>query len=186
MPSRLTSSRSSKRVSSRSLHPGSPERLVEQQDARFFDDRPRQGETLLLPAAQERAPGDRPSLRVGRAPKRALTLSRISLARELMSHLAQGKRHVLEDIQVRPNRVGLKHHADVSIIGAARKFARSKKRPDRRRRKFCPCSGVSRPATERRVVVLPQPLGPSRVKKWPCCECRHRYHARRAPGLRSV
>ena len=30
-----------------------------------------------------------------------------------------------------------------------------------------PESGCSRPATDRSVVVLPQPEGPSRVKNWP-------------------
>src|SRR5687767_13760989 len=31
-----------------------------------------------------------------------------------------------------------------------------------------PERGFSRPAIERKVVVLPQPLGPSRVKSFPC------------------
>ena len=37
----------------------------------------------------------------------------------------------------------------------------------RSRRVISPASGRSRPATSRRVVVLPQPLGPSRVKTSP-------------------
>ena len=43
----------------------------------------------------------------------------------------------------------------------SRRGAEATSRP---RRVISPASGCSSPATSRRVVVLPQPLGPSRVK----------------------
>ena len=92
------------------------ERLVEQQDTRFFDDRARQGETLLLPAAQERRRAIGSSPRVGRASKRGRLYRVFAGANTYVSSRA-GESHVFENIQVRPNRVGLKHHADVAIIG---------------------------------------------------------------------
>ena len=41
-------------------------------------------------------------------------------------------------------------------------------------KKISPASGVSKPATMRNVVVLPQPLGPSRVRISPCSTSRER------------
>ena len=81
----------------------------------------RQGADAAAARRSRKAPGDRLSLRVGRAPKRARPYRVFAGARTYVSSRA-GKRHVLENIQVRPNRVGLKHHADVSIIGRHESF----------------------------------------------------------------
>jgi len=44
---------------------------------------------------------------------------------------------------------------------------RARLKTTRSPKRISPSSGRSRPATQRSVVDLPQPLGPSRVRIWP-------------------
>ncbi len=98
-------------------HPGVQvrQRLVEQQQRRLPHDGARQGDPLLLAAREHGggAPGHRfhadqlqgshhPVLDLGAGPARSLDAQRI--------------RHVLEHVQVRPDRVGLEHHANRAVV----------------------------------------------------------------------
>ena len=75
--------------------------------------------------------------------------------------MAQRIGDVLAHRHVRPHRIGLEHHADVAQARRHQHAARRRRHhlaadADRARRSEC-----SRPATQRSVVVLPQPEGPS-------------------------
>jgi len=114
IPKRFTNSRSSNR-SPPQLRVQVAERLVEQQDARFSDDCPSEREALLLPPLRNGA---------GRSAKPSLDECQYvfnfvgeSVAGKLAFHFAQREGDVFKNIQMRPNGVGLKHHADVAIVG---------------------------------------------------------------------
>ena len=67
---------------------------------------------------------------------------------------AQAERHVLEDGKMRKQRIALKHQPDVATVGRLLLDGAPLS-------KMLPSVGVSNPAMQRKVVVLPQPLGPS-------------------------
>ncbi len=92
------------------------ERLVEQQDRRLAHQRARQRQALLLAARQERR-GTVLEARQLHQLERLHHLVTDLLAVEPPLHLAQRERHVLEHVHVRPDGVGLEHHADVALVG---------------------------------------------------------------------
>ena len=67
---------------------------------------------------------------------------------------------------VRPDRVGLEHHADVAALRLDEHAGR-RRRPTWSPTVMRPAVGTSSPAMQRSVVVLPQPLGPSSVTVLP-------------------
>ncbi len=73
----------------------------------------------------------------------------------------EAERDVLGDVEVREQCVVLEDGVDRVACTASRRSSRC------RRGGSCPDVGVSRPATMRSVVVLPQPDGPSRAKNEP-------------------
>ena len=133
------------------------ERLVEQQDARAVDQRAGERDPLLL-AARELArlapvePGEADELEDFEH-----ALPQLAAAHALA---AQPEGDVLEDRQVREERVALEDRVDVALV---------RRQPgdvavaevDR------PRVGSSKPPIIRSVVVLPQPDGPSSAKKLP-------------------
>ena len=90
------------------------ERLVEEQDVRLVDQRPAEREPLHLPAAQERG---RPRLVPGEPDQVEhpghLVLDDGALGPAQLERV----RNVGEDRHVRPDRVGLKDHAEVALVG---------------------------------------------------------------------
>ena len=140
------------------------QRLVEQQELRLHHERARQRQALLLAA------GELGRLALGQMVER----DRGEHAHHLVADLAawrspahlQREGDVLEHVHVRPDRVGLEHHAEVALVGRhEHALARTNRR--RGRRPDLAAVGFSRPAIERSVVVLPQPEGPSSVKSLP-------------------
>ena len=135
------------------------ERLVEQQHARMVDERPRERDALLLAARElarlpllEQAEPDE----LERVAHALLQLA----AAQLLA--AQPEGDVLEDREVREERVRLEHGVDVALV------RRQRRRRPRRRARCGPSVGSSKPPIMRSVVVLPQPDGPSSAKKRPC------------------
>jgi hypothetical protein len=70
--------------------------------------------------------------------------------------------HVLPHRHMRPHRIGLKHHAELAQRGGTR-MPRSGDETTLPAMLISPEVGCSSPATQRSVVVLPQPEGPSRT-----------------------
>ena len=133
------------------------ERLVEQQHARAVDERARERDALLL-AARELA-------RLAAAEPSSPTSSSISSTRPLHLPLvdalaAQPEGDVLEDGQVREERVALEDGVDVAPV---------RRQPDdvAVAEEDRALVGSSKPPIIRSVVVLPQPDGPSSAKKEP-------------------
>ncbi len=99
------------------------ERLVEQEQLRLHDERPREREALLLPA------GELGRLAVGKL----IELHRSEDAQDLVPNFLPGKPavadlqrkgRVLEDVHVRPDGVGLEHHAEAAPVGRDEDVAR--------------------------------------------------------------
>ena len=75
--------------------------------------------------------------------------------------ISSGKAMFCEHRHVRIERVALEHHGDVAILGVERGDVLA---VDRRR---APEVGMSRPARMRKVVLFPEPDGPSSAKNSP-------------------
>ena len=141
----------------------SAERLVEQQHLRAVDQRPGQGHALLL-AAGELA---------GAALAEAAELDQLEHLVDLLLDVldaaaAQPEGDVLEDVEVREQRVVLEHRVDRALVGLEPADVLP---GDGDRSRW---SAPRDPATIRSVVVLPQPDGPSSAKNAPCSTTRSR------------
>src|SRR5215475_10248716 len=90
------------------------ERFIQQQDSRLSDQRPCERDPLLLPTAQQRP---RPIFETGHTDQ--LQCSPHAIADFFAGKFARFERksHVLSDSHMGPDRVGLKYHTDVSLIG---------------------------------------------------------------------
>ena len=121
------------------------------------DQRPPQRDALLLAAGQKRrGPVVQPLQPEALQHRHDL----VADLRRRQAPAAQREGDVLEHVHVRPDGVGLEHHAHAPLVGrrsicSAEVTTRSPTRT--------PASGRSSPAIMRSVVVLPQPLGPSSV-----------------------
>ena len=89
------------------------ERLVEQQELRLHHQGAREREPLLLAAGELG----------GVAIDQLLERDRVQHAHDLVADVLLGepahlqrKRHVLEDVHVRPDGVGLEHHAEIALV----------------------------------------------------------------------
>ena len=132
------------------------ERLVEEQDVGPVDQGPRQRDALL------HATGELVRLLAAGVAELDEVEGVLRLGLEVLVTAApQPEGDVVHDAHVREERVGLEHRVDVALVGAGRVMSVSPIR-------IWPAVGSSRPATIRRVVVLPQPEGPSRAKNEPC------------------
>ena len=178
MPSRCCSSRELDAHLLAQLGVEVGQRLVEQQHLRLAHQRARKRHALLLAAGELRRRAvlvARHAAPVSSALQHLLASSRRA---EYLRSRATSQREgdVLEHRHVRPDRIGLEHHADVAVCAAARRCRLPVSHTARRRSTILPASGRSRPAMQRSVVVLPQPDGPSSVKNWPrsTCGCRLR------------
>ena len=140
------------------------ERLVEQEEVR------------LVHQARGRAPGAAAGRRSagcraalpgppGR-PARARGRPASRIAGRGMPRSSQGIGDVLEHGHVRPDRVATGTPCRGCACSGGTKSRRAAEATTRRAGDLAP-SGCSRPATMRSVVVLPQPLGPSRVNTSP-------------------
>src|SRR4029077_17302394 len=91
------------------------QRFVEQQHPGLFDQRAAEGKPLLLAAAQKwrRAVGE--AIELNQSERRANFFVNLRL-RQARPHLSQGKGDVFKDIQMRPNGIKLKDHADISFV----------------------------------------------------------------------
>ena len=140
------------------------ERLVEQQDLGVVDERARERDALLL------APRELVRPAVGLAPRgrraRALRATRRSISSRATFLRLQPEGDVVADAEVREERVALEDGVGRPLVRGQRDDVLA---VDQDRG---PSLGSSKPATIRSVVVLPQPLGPSRVKNSPCRELR--------------
>ena len=92
------------------------QRLVEQQQRRFHDERARQRETLLLAARQLRRVAIRQFLELHRVEHAHHVLANLP-ARILPVADLERKRRVLEHGHVRPDGIRLKHHAEPAAVG---------------------------------------------------------------------
>ena len=135
------------------------ERLVEEQHARAVDERPRQGDALLLAAARagaacaSRGPSSRRELDgLGHTP------APISRPRPCAR---AGRTRRCRPRQVREQRVALEDGVDVALVRRQRRHVAL------RRGTTGPRVGCSKPPIMRSVVVLPQPDGPSMAKNAP-------------------
>ena len=135
------------------------ERLVEQQELRVVDEAAGERDALHLPARElrHRALGVFRRGRRARAPRRPCG----AVSARGTCAMAQRVGDVLAHRHVRPDRIGLEHHADVAQARRHEHAAARAPRPRRRRSRSSPPVGCSRPAMQRSVVVLPQPDGPS-------------------------
>ena len=100
-------------------------RLVEQQHARIGDERARERHALLLPAGQLR----REPLRLGLHLDKAQHLTRLGATLDLRhtAH-AQAERDVVDAVEMREERVALKHHRGApSLLAADRSRARRRR-----------------------------------------------------------
>ena len=141
------------------------ERLVEQQHLRQVDQRPGERDPLLLAARELR----RAAVRLGREPD-PLELGLDPLARSRPSPTplrSQAEGDVVLDAQVREERVALEDRVGRALVGGRPATSSPSIR-------ISPSLGCSKPAIIRSVVVLPQPLGPSRVKNSPSRDSRLR------------
>ena len=135
------------------------ERLVEQQHARLVHERARERDALLL-AARELP---RLALRQARRGRRARASRARGPCQLRPSHALapQAEGDVLEDRQVREERVALEDGVDVALV------RRQADDVAGRRGRSRPSVGSSKPPIIRSVVVLPQPDGPSSAKNEP-------------------
>ena len=95
------------------------QRLVQQQKPRLAHERPRQRHALLLAAAQLcRRPACQ-AFHLNHCQSVGDILFNFRLGKLFLTAVAvqQGKSHVVKHIHVRPNRVGLKNHADRPLFG---------------------------------------------------------------------
>src|SRR5215471_9228514 len=90
------------------------ERFIQQQDSRFSDQRPCERDPLLLPTAQQRP---RPIFETGHTDQLQCSPHAIGYFFAWKFARFERKGHVLSDSHVGPDRVGLKYHTDVSLIG---------------------------------------------------------------------
>ena len=152
IPTSRWSALSSSCISLRSLRSSAPERFVEEQHGRPVHERARQRDALLLAAGHL----PRPALLVAAQTdevERLADAARLFLLLDLA--LAQPVPDVLRDVHVGEQRVMLEDGVDVALV--RRDAGDRARRPGRSR----PSVGCSKPAIMRRVVVLPQPDGPS-------------------------
>src|SRR5215470_3410099 len=91
------------------------QRFVEQQYAGLFDQRAGEGEPLLLAAAEKGSGAASEAIELNQRERSGNFLVNLWL-RQARLHLSQGKGDVFKDIQMRPNGIGLKDHADVSFV----------------------------------------------------------------------
>src|SRR5215469_12227514 len=89
--------------------------FVEQQYAGLFDQRAGEGKPLLLAAAQKGSGAAGEAVKLNQSERSGNFLVNLRL-RQTRLHLSQGKGNVFKDIQMRPNGIGLKDHADVSFV----------------------------------------------------------------------
>ncbi len=94
------------------------QRLVEQQQRRLDDERPGQREALLLAAGElgGLTLGVRGELHRLQHPVHALPISFLPGRSAALAHL-QREGDVVEDRHVRPDGVGLEHHAEAALVG---------------------------------------------------------------------
>ena len=130
------------------------ERLVEQQHARLADECTRDGDTLLLAAGQA---GHIARLEAGKADEREhfarfqLDLGRI----HLLDVQAEGD--VLRNVQMGEQGVALENGVDLAAVGG------HVVQTPALEQNVAAVRAAQKPPMMRRVVVLPQPDGPSRV-----------------------
>ena len=158
MPVCFRMTRRSSRSRRRSLASRFDKRLVEQQQLRPVDDAARQRHALHLPARQRH---HRPVGIFGQTDQRQHFLDLAVGIRARHLPVLQRIDHVLPHRHMRPHRIGLEHHAEVARARRHQNAALRATTPPCRRSKSSPPVGCSRPATQRSVVVLPQPEGPS-------------------------
>ena len=155
MPTSCCKRFSSSCIAPRSFLSSARERLVEEQHPRPLDEGAGERDALLLAAGELVGLAGRQLRKVRRGEDRGD--ARVDLVAGEALHL-QAIGDVGAHRHMREQRVGLEHEVDGTAIG--RDAAQC-----RRRRGGCaPPSGVSKPASMRRSVVLPQPEGPSRAK----------------------
>ena len=128
-------------------------RFVEQQQARLIDDGAGERDALLLSAGQLARPARAHGLHAHHA-QRLIDLLRDVRFGQALEAEAEGD--VLGDIEVREERVALENGVDRAL--ACRHVSRSVPSSS-----MMPSEIVSKPPIILRMVVLPQPDGPSRV-----------------------
>ena len=128
------------------------ERLVEHQQRRLDDERPRERDALLLPARERAGQPVGQGRRARRAPASPCARLR-ALVAQPMPRCFRPKADVVEHREMREQRVVLEDEADVALVGRQPRQVASAERID-------PAVGVRKPAIRRKVVVLPQPLAP--------------------------
>src|SRR6476660_7090177 len=89
--------------------------FVEQQHAGLFDQRAGEGKPLLLAAAQKRRRSVGEPVKLNQSERSANFFVNLRL-RQARPHLSQGKGDVFKDIQMRPDGIRLKDHADISFV----------------------------------------------------------------------
>ena len=90
------------------------ERLVKEEDIRLIDDGPGDGDPLLLPAGQRGDPALLKSFQIHHFQHIPDLLPDLMLRQMLQ---VQSERDIIIDIQVREQRIPLKHRIDRSFVG---------------------------------------------------------------------
>ena len=179
MPSDFCSAFSSSCIFSRSFRSSAPSGSSSSSTFGLVDQRAGQRHALALAAGElaracaRRSPAACTSASASSAALRALGLA------DALDHQPVGD--VVEHVQVREQRVVLEHGVDVAPVGR-HAFGAS-----RRRSRYAPAVGCSKPAIRRRQVVLPEPDGPSMAKNSPGAMSRSTAStARTAPKWRET
>ena len=96
------------------------EGLIQQQQIRLLHQCPRQSHALLLSAAQL---GRRPFVKTAESDQSSARATLLRMIVELCCPAAlNGKGHIVEHVQMGPDRVGLKDHADISVVWYRRRL----------------------------------------------------------------
>ena len=91
------------------------ERLVEQQRLRLTDERTRKGETLLLAAGQLRSRTALQAIEAHQSERLHHAILHLSFGQFALA-LCERERNIIEHVHVRPDSVGLEHHADGALV----------------------------------------------------------------------
>ena len=140
------------------------QRLVEQHHARLVHQRARQRHALLLAAGQFRRRALLQIAKTHQFEHRARALGDLALGN---AGDAEREADIAADRHMRPDRIRLEHHADIATLRLDKRAGGLRRTPCARRWRCGRPVGTSRPAMQRKVVVLPQPLGPSSVSVCP-------------------
>src|SRR5882757_253973 len=92
------------------------ERLVEQQQPRLVHDRARERDPLLLAAGQPRCRTLLKAIKIDNRERAPYAIRDLGLGIAALLGHRERERHVLGDRHVRPDRIGLKHHADRALL----------------------------------------------------------------------